>query len=323
MNSGVSRRSVLQGGLAAGVGIAMGRGGALAAEASDADKAEQTGSNLPIITNAIPSTGELLPVIGLGTNQYSVTAPEEIAARREVLQHFPQLGAKVVDTARGYGESEVVIGNLVKELGNRKELFLATKTPIRGDVAAGDGELQLALQRLQTDHIDLLQIHNFNGIDELFPRLLEWKQAKKIRYTGITTSTDEQYPQMLDAMRKFKVDFIQVDYSIDNRGAEEQILPLAREKGIAVLINVPLGGRRGNVLSKVAGKPLPPWATAEFDATSWAQLLLKYNIAHPAVTAVIPGTTKLTHLKDNQLAGRGRLPDAAGRKRIEEFWATV
>jgi aryl-alcohol dehydrogenase-like predicted oxidoreductase len=323
VNSGLSRRSVLQGGLAAGVGIAMGGGVALAAEAAAADQAEQTGSNLPIITKAIPSTGELLPVIGLGTNQYSVTAPEEIAARREVLQNFPRLGAKIVDTARGYGESEVVIGNLVKELGNRKELFLATKTPIRGDIAAGNGELELALQRLQTDHIDLLQIHNFNGIDELFPRLLEWKQAKKIRYTGITTSTDEQYPQMLDAMRKLKLDFIQVDYSIDNRGAEEQILPLAREKGIAVLINVPLGGRRGNVLSKVAGKPLPAWATAEFDATSWAQLLLKYNIAHPAVTAVIPGTTKITHLKDNQLAGRGRLPDAAGRKRIEQFWATV
>ena len=322
MNSGVSRRSVLQGGLAAGVGIAMG-GVALSAQANNADKAEQTGSDLPIITKAIPSTGELLPVIGLGTNQYSVTAPEEIAARREVLQNFPQLGAKIVDTARGYGESEVVIGNLLKELGNRNQLFLATKTPNRGDVAAGAGELELALQRLQTDHIDLLQIHNFNGIDELFPRLLEWQQAKKIRYTGITTSTDEQYPQMLDAMRKLKLDFIQVDYSIDNRGAEEQILPLAREKGIVVLINVPLGGRRGNVLSKVAGKPLPAWAGAEFDATSWAQLLLKYNIGHPAVTAVIPGTTKLTHLKDNQLAGRGRLPDAAGRKRIEEFWATV
>lgn len=321
MNSGVSRRSVLQGGLAAGVGFAMG-GSAFAAQGNSAGKAEQAGSNLRLITKAVPSTGELLPVIGLGTNQYSVTAPAEIAARREVLQNFTQLGAKVVDTARGYGESEVVIGNLVKELGNRKQLFLATKTPIRGDVAAGNGELELALQRLQTDYIDLLQIHNFHGIDELFPRLLEWKQAKKIRYVGITTSIDEQYPQMLDAMGKLKLDFIQVDYSIDNRGAEEKILPLARDRGIAVLINVPLGGRRGNVLAKLADKPLPAWA-ADYAVTSWAQLLLKYNISHPAVTAVIPGTTKLTHLKDNQLAGRGTLPDAAGRKRIEEFWATV
>jgi aryl-alcohol dehydrogenase-like predicted oxidoreductase len=309
---------VIQAGLAAGVGFAMG-----GAEAADAARnAEQDLSKLPQITKPIPSTGERLPAIGLGTNQYSVTAPEEIAARREVLQNFPKLGAKVVDTARGYGEAEVVIGNLLKELGNREQIFLATKTQIRGDVAPGDGELELSLQRLQTDHLDLLQVHNFNGTEALFPKLLEWKQAKKIRYLGITTSSDDQYPQMLDAMGKLKLDFIQVDYSIDNRGAGDAILPLAQEKGIAVLINMPLGGRRGNVLSRLAGKPLPAWA-ADFDATSWAQLLLKYNISHPAVTAVIPGTTKLTHLKDNQAAGRGRLLDTAARKRLEEFWASV
>jgi len=320
MGSGVSRRSVVQVGLAAGVGMAVGSHWAVAAEV--AGKAPQGGSSLPVITKPIPATGEMLPVVGLGTNQYSVTAPEDIAARREVLKNFPELGAKVIDTARTYGESEVVIGNLLKELGNRDRIFLATKTPIRGDIAAGNGELELALQRLQTDRIDLMQIHNFHGIDVLFPRLLEWKQAKKVRYVGITTSTDEQYPQVLDALNKLKLDFLQVDYSIDNRGAEEKILPLAREKGVAVLINVPLGGRRGSVLSKVAGKPLPAWA-ADYDVTSWAQLLLKYNISHPAVTAVIPGTTKLAHLQDNQLAGRGRLPDAAGRKRIEELWATI
>jgi len=318
MSSGVSRRSVVQGGLAAGIGLAV--SGQWAAAAELAGKA--AGGTLPVITKPIPSTGELLPVVGLGTNQYSVSTPEEIAARKEVLKHFPELGAKVIDTARGYGESEVVIGNLLKELGNRDKIFLATKTLNRGDAAPGDEELQLAFQRLQTDRLDLLQIHNFNAIDTLFPRLLEWKQAKKIRYVGITTSNDEQYPQVLDALGKLKLDFLQVDYSIDNRGAEEKILPLAKEKGVAVLTNLPLGGRRGSILTKVAGKPLPAWA-AEYDATSWAQLFLKYNISHPAVTAVIPGTTKLTHLQDNQLAGRGRLPDAKGRKRIEEFWATV
>jgi aryl-alcohol dehydrogenase-like predicted oxidoreductase len=317
MSSGISRRSVVQAGLAAGIGMAVSGRWAAAAEL-----AKQGGANLPAITKKIPSTGESLPVVGLGTNQYSVTAPEEIAARREVLKNFPELGAKVIDTARGYGESEVVIGNLLKELGNRDKIFLATKTSIRGEIPPGDQELELALQRLQTDRIDLLQVHNFNGIDTVFPRMLEWKQAKKIRYVGITTSTDEQYPQVLDALNKLKLDFLQVDYSIDNRGAEEKILPLAREKGVAVLINVPLGGRRGSVLAKVAGKPLPAWA-AEYDASSWAQLFLKYNISHPAVTAVIPGTTKLAHLQDNQLAGRGRLPDAKGRKRIEELWATI
>jgi aryl-alcohol dehydrogenase-like predicted oxidoreductase len=297
-------------------------GGGVAAAAEVAAKQAAKGGSLPAITKPIPSSGEMLPVVGLGTNQYSVTAPEEIAARREVLKQFPELGAKVIDTARGYGESEVVIGNLLKELGNRDKIFLATKTSIRGEIPPGDQELELALQRLQTDRIDLLQVHNFNGIDTVFPRMLEWKQAKKIRYVGITTSTDEQYPQVLDALNKLKLDFLQVDYSIDNRGAEEKILPLAREKGVAVLINVPLGGRRGSVLAKVAGKPLPAWA-AEYDASSWAQLFLKYNISHPAVTAVIPGTTKLAHLQDNQLAGRGRLPDAKGRKRIEEVWASI
>jgi aryl-alcohol dehydrogenase-like predicted oxidoreductase len=318
MSSGMSRRSVVQAGLAAGIGMAVSGRWAAAADLA----AKQGGANLPAITKKVPSTGESLPVVGLGTNQYSVTAPEEIAARREVLKNFPELGAKVIDTARGYGESEVVIGNLLKELGNRDKIFLATKTSIRGEIPPGDQELELALQRLQTDRIDLLQVHNFNGIDTVFPRMLEWKQAKKIRYVGITTSTDEQYPQVLDALNKLKLDFLQVDYSIDNRGAEEKILPLAREKGVAVLINVPLGGRRGSVLSKVAGKPLPAWA-AEYDASSWAQLFLKYNISHPAVTAVIPGTTKIAHLQDNQLAGRGRLPDAKGRKRIEELWATI
>ena len=316
MSSVITRRTVLKSGVAAGVGLALG------GIAEAADTSAKAGGNSAIITKAIPSTGEKLPVVGLGTNQYSVTSDEDIAARREVLQNFPKLGAKVIDTARGYGESEVVIGKLLKELGNRDQIFLATKTSIRGEPAPGDGELELAFQRLQTDRIDLLQIHNFNAIDTLFPKLLEWKQAKKVRYVGITTSTDEQYPQMLEAMNQLKLDFIQVDYSIDNRGAEEKILPLAKEKGIAVLVNVPLGGRRGNVLAKVKDKPLPAWA-ADYDVTSWAQLILKYNISHPAVTAVIPGTTKITHLKDNQLAGRGRLPDAAGRKRIEELWASV
>jgi aryl-alcohol dehydrogenase-like predicted oxidoreductase len=307
---------VVRGGLAAGVGLAM--GGTLARAADVAQRAQE----LPLITKPIPSTGEQLPVVGLGTNRYSVTAPDEIAARREVLEHFPKLGAKVIDTARAYGEAEVVLGNLIEELGIRDQIFLATKTPVRGEPAAGMGELELAMQRLRTDRIDLIQIHNFNAIDELFPRLLEWKQAKKVRYVGITTSTDDQYPQMLRAMNTLKLDFIQVDYSIDNRGAEQEILPLAKDKGIAVLINVPLGGRGGTVLTKVAGKPLPGWA-ADYDVSSWAQLFLKYNISHPAVTAVIPGMTKLAHLHDNQLAGRGRLLDAAGRKRVEELWATL
>lgn len=307
-DSNLTRREFLGRTTAAGVGFA------LAAPAWAADL-----TALPLITKAIPKSGEKLPVIGLGTNAYGVSDAAELAARREVLKRFPELGAKVIDTARTYGDSELVIGRFLKELGNRDKVFLATKTPIRGPVTAGDGELQAAFERLQTNKIDLMQIHNFHEIDALFPRLREWKQAGKVRYIGVTTSTDNQYPQMKEALNTLPLDFIQVDYSIDNRGAAEEILPLAQEKGVAVLINVPLGGRRGNVLSRLSGKPLPAFA-ADIDVTSWAQLMLKYNVSHPAVTAVIPGTTKLSHLEDNQRAGRGRLPDAAMRKKIEAYW---
>lgn len=310
--SRLSRRRFIHTSAAAGIGFALG----VSSGRSLADAAA------PLITKAIPSSGEQIPVIGLGTNQYSVTAPEDIAARREVLKHFPELGAKVVDTARGYGESEVVIGNLLKELGNRDRIFLATKTPNRGLVGKGDAELEAALSRLQTARIDLLQIHNFHGIDALFPLLQDWKKAGKVRYIGVTTSTDDQYPQLKQALATRELDFIQVDYSIDNRSADEAILPLARDQGVAVLINVPLGGRRGNVLSRVANRPLPAWAS-EAGVTSWAQLFLKYNVSHPAVTAVIPGTTKLAHLTDNQGAGRGRLLTAAERKAVETLWAGV
>lgn len=277
---------------------------------------------LPLITKRIPATGEELPVIGLGTNAYSVTAPEEVAMRKEVLAHMPKLGGKIIDTARAYGESEVVIGRLLKELGTRKQMFLATKTPNQGSVTPAAATIEESFKRLQTDYLDLLQIHSLHGVEELLPAMREWKQAGKIRYLGITTSSDDQYPALQQVLRKHPFDFVQVDYSIDNRGAEEHIFPIAQDRGLAVLINVPLGGRRGNLLSRLSGKPLPAFAT-DLDVSSWAQLLLKYNVSHPVVTAVIPGTTKVTHLRDNQLAGRGRLPSPEQRKRIEDYWASL
>jgi aryl-alcohol dehydrogenase-like predicted oxidoreductase len=308
---GVSRRSVVAAGLAGGVSLALSSRLALAAAQAS-----------PPITKTIPSSGEKLAVVGIGTNQYSVTAAEEIAARREVLEYLPKLGGKVVDTAWRYGDAEIVIGNLVKQIGNRDKLFVATKTATPGEGPAGAGALELALTRLQVQKIDLLQIHSFRGFEELYPVLVDAKKAGKIRYIGATSSTDEQYPQMLEALQKRSLDFIQVDYSIENQGAES-ILQVAKDKGVAVLINLPFGGSGGgSLIAKVRGKPLPEWA-AEIDAASWPQLLLKYTIAHPSVTTVIPGTTKLAHLEDNQLAGRGRLPDAAFRKKIEQNWATI
>jgi len=307
----LTRRAVLKEGMAATVALALG--------VEQVSAARPTAAT--VITKRIPSSGEELPVVGIGTNQYSVTAPEDIAARREVLRQLPLLGGKVVDTAWGYGDAELVIGKLVQELHSRDRLFIATKTPLRGDLPPGEKVIEQALTRLETRQVDLLQIHNFYGIDPLFPVLVEAKQAGKTRYIGVTTSSSEQHPLLRETLQKRRLDFIQVDYSIGDREAED-ILETAHDKGVAVLVNVPLGGRRGSVLTKVKDKPLPDWA-AEVDAHSWAQLLLKYTIAHPAVTAVIPGTTKIEHLQDNQLAGRGRLPDAALRKRIEDLWAKV
>ena len=223
--------------------------------------------------------------------------------------------------AAAYGRSEEVIGEMLASLGNRKDYFLATKTPM-GSLGDMKAAMDQSFRRLRTDHIELLQVHNMNDADKQLPAFNEYKQAKKIRYLGVTTSQDGHYEEMLRVMRAHKLDFIQVDYSIGNRSAEEKILPLAQERGIAVLANVPLGGRRGSLISGLGDKPLPPWAS-EIDATSWAQLLLKYVVSHPAVTCAIPGTTKLKHAEDNQAAGRGRLPDAAMRKKMEEYWGTV
>jgi aryl-alcohol dehydrogenase-like predicted oxidoreductase len=304
-----SRRDVLRAGIVGGVAMALHAPGAHSAQAG-----------APIL-KAIPSSGEKIPVIGLGTNAYGVTDAAELASRKEVLQRMSSLGGRLIDTAAAYGRSEEVIGELLAALGNRKDYFLATKTPM-GAIPDVKAAMDESFRRLRTDHIELLQVHNMNDSDKQLPAIAEYKQARKVKYLGVTTSQDAQYEEMLRVMRAHKLDFIQVDYSLGNRGAEEKILPLAQERGIAVLANVPLGGRRGSLISTVGAKPLPPFAS-EIGATSWAQLLLKYVVSHPAVTCAIPGTTKLKHAEDNQAAGRGQLPDAAMRKKIEEYWGTV
>jgi aryl-alcohol dehydrogenase-like predicted oxidoreductase len=311
-----SRRDVLKTGALAGVGLALGRLNVAAAPQA---------SSLPLITKPIPSTGERLPVVGLGTNAYGrAQTPEELAPLREVLRRLPELGGKVVDTAPSYGRSEEVIGQLVAEIGNRAQLFLATKvTAPGGEAAKGVAMMEESFRRLRTDRVDLMQVHNLNGVDVLMPVLREWKQAGRIRYIGITTSSDAQYPQMIEFMKKYDLDFIQVDYSIGNRGAGDAILPLARDRGMAVLLNVPFGGRGGrNLLRTVADRPLPDWAK-EFDAETWAQFFLKYAVSHPAVTCAIPGTTQAAHLEDNLRGARGRLPDEAMRRKMEQFWDSL
>jgi aryl-alcohol dehydrogenase-like predicted oxidoreductase len=308
ISSLLSRRDVLRAGIAGGAVIAL---GATVAQSADA---------APIL-KAIPSSGEKIPVIGLGTNAYGVTDATGLASRKEVLQRMSSLGGRVIDTARGYGRSEEVIGELLASLGNRKDYFLATKTP-QGSIADAKAVIDESFRRLRTDHIELLQVHNMNNSDQQLPAFREYKQARKIRYLGVTTSQDGHYDEMLRVMRGHDLDFIQVDYSLGNRSAEAKILPFAQERGIAVLANMPLGGRSGSLMSNIGDKPLPPWAS-EIGATSWAQLLLKYVVSHPAVTCAIPGTTKLKHAEDNQLAGRGVLPDASMRKKMEQLWESM
>jgi diketogulonate reductase-like aldo/keto reductase len=263
----------------------------------------------------------MLPVVGVGTNNFTAASPEELAARRAVLQKLTELGGSIVDTAAIYGESEEVIGKDMTDLHLRDKLFLSTKVWVRGGgVEQGRTQIETSFKELQTPKIDLLHVHNLAFTDAMIPVLQQLKHAGRIRYVGMTTSFTGQHPAMLAAMKAHPVDFIQIDYSIGNRAAADDILPLALDKGIAVMLNIPFG--RANLLRKASAHPLPDWA-AEIDATSWAQVMLKYAISHPAVTCAVPGTTQVAHLEDNLAGGRGRLPDAALRRRMEQTWDTL
>jgi aryl-alcohol dehydrogenase-like predicted oxidoreductase len=269
---------------------------------------------------AIPVTGERIPIVGLGTNAYGVTSAEDIAARRAVVERLAALGGQVIDTAQAYGESEAVLGGIIESLDVRKRVFLATKTPIRGPHDDPERLLADALARLRTDRIDLMQVHNLAGVETLLPAFRRWKERGAIRYLGVSTSNAEQYPALLELMRREPLDFIQVDYSLANRAAAAEILPLAADRKMATLINLPFGGRRGGNLIRALGeRPLPDFAV-EVGATDWGGFLLRYVLGHPAVTCAIPGTTRVANLESNLAAARGALPDAAMRARMERWW---
>ncbi|HUK03356.1 MAG TPA: aldo/keto reductase [Steroidobacteraceae bacterium] len=306
----LSRRALMAAALASGAAMLCRRPAFAAGTAA---------TDLPLITKPIASSGEKLPVIGIGTNAFSLRSADEQAARVALIQRMLQLGGTVIDTAAIYGGSEAVIGDALASLGVRSKMFVSTKVMAR-DADAARSQMEESLQHLKTDRVDLMSVHNLVGLDAVLPLVQEWKKSGRVRYVGITTSEPRQHPQMIEAMQKYTLDFIQVDYSLGNRAAADQVLPLAQERKIAVLVNVPFGGRRGaNMFPKVAGRALPAWA-ADFDAQSWGQLFLKYVVSHPAVVCAIPGTIETAHLEDNQRGGRGRLPDAAQRMRLESFW---
>ena len=274
-----------------------------------------------LITRAIPGTNEQLPIVGLGSSATfaQVARSDDVDALRAVLKQMVDLGGKVFDTAPSYGASEEVAGRMAQELGIEKKLFWATKLNVapRGggsaDPKAAREQLETSFQRIGKPVIDLVQVHNLGDLGTQLPILREYKEKGRIRYIGVTTTFEPQYADLVQFMRKERIDFIGIDYAVDNRHAEETILPLARDKGIGVLVYMPFG--RTRLWQRVKGREVPGWAR-EFDANSWAQFFLKYVASHPAVTAITPATSRPSNMADNMGGAVGRLPNAAMRKRM-------
>ena len=275
----------------------------------------------PMTQRPIPRTGESLPVIGLGTWQTFDVEPT--GAEREPLRHvlgdFIKLGGSVVDSSPMYGRSEYVVGDLAAELNAHKKLFLATKVWTSGR-EEGIRQMEQSLARLRASRIDLMQVHNLVDYRTHLATLRKWKEQGKVRYVGVTHYTESAYDDLAKVIQAESLDFVQLNYSVAERAAERRLLPLAAERGLAVLVNRPFAA--GGLFRRVSSHPLPAWA-AEIDCTSWAQLFLKFVISHPAVTCAIPATSKVQHLRDNMRAGLGRFPDAKMRERIARSIANI
>ena len=297
MTSALTRSTLL--GLA-GASLLAGRAGA------------QTGVRMH--QRKIPSSGEMLPVVGVGTwRTFDVGGkPEDRAPLAEVLRLLFEAGGSVIDTSPMYGSAEAVIGDLLAAAGTRGRAIIATKVWTTGR-DNGIAQMRNSMRLLKTDRIDLMQIHNLVDWRAHLPTLKAWKAEGRLRYLGVTHYTQSAHDELESVMRAEKWDFVQLNYALDDRAVERRLLPLAQERGIAVIVNQPFGG--GGLLRKLMARKLPDWA-GEIGATSWAQLLLKFVLANPAVTCVIPGTGKPEHMKDNLQAGFGAYPDAALLKRM-------
>ena len=274
-----------------------------------------------MLTRMIPSSGETLPVIGLGTwRAFDVDLTSDIRRQlEEVLSLFVKLGERGVDSSPMYGRAEEVIGELTAALGIRERLFLATKVWTRGR-ENGIESIERSMALLRTNRIDLMQVHNLLDVHTHLATLRQWKEQGRIRYIGVTHYNSSAFPEIEKILRTEKLDFLQINYSLMEPEAEQRVLPLAQERGVAVIVNRAFGA--GDLFDKVRSKPLPGWA-AEFDCRSWAQFFLKWIAAHPAVTCAIPATNKPSHLQDNLQAGTGRLPDANMRRRMAELVSSL
>jgi diketogulonate reductase-like aldo/keto reductase len=274
----------------------------------------RAGGEGSIVERSVPSSGEKIPAVGLGTwRTFDVRASAtERAPLTEVLKHFVALGGRVIDSSPMYGAAESVVGDLASELAITDKLFVATKVWTSGR-EAGVAQMEQSLRRLRSRRLDLMQIHNLLDWRTHLRTLREWKDAGRIRYLGVTHYTASAYDELERVLRSEPLDFVQVNYSLGEREAQRRILPLAHERGIAVLVNRPFS--EGGLFQRVRGQTLPAWA-ADFDCESWAQFFLKWILAHPAVTCVIPATSRPQHLVDNMKAGVGKLPDATARERM-------
>ena len=282
-------------------------------------------------TRVIPGANEAVPVIGIGTARryQGADSEEQLAPLRAAISRFVELGGRLIDTAPSYGDAETVIGGLVEQLGVRNRLFLATKVA-GANAAEGRAQIEQSFRNLRTGVIDLIALHNQQDAAGKLAVLRELKAQNRVRSIGASISSragfgptteaiasqPEQYAGFEALMRRERLDAIQVDYALDNRGAAERILPLAQEQGLAVMVNLPFG--RGRLIEATQGRPLPDWA-AEIGAASWPQFFLKYIVSHPARPIAIPGMAQARYVEDNLTAARGPLPDAAMRRRMEQY----
>ncbi len=269
---------------------------------------------ISLLQRAIPSSGEKLPVIGLGTSRvFDVGASAaERAPLKEVLRSFVQLGGRLVDSSPMYGQAERVVGESAAELELRDSLFLATKVWTSGR-DAGVQSMETSLRLLEAKKLDLLQVHNLVDMQTQLATLRLWKKEGRARYLGVTHYTEARQDDVARVLKNEPLDFVQINYSVMERAAAERVFPIAQERGVAVIVNRPFGA--GGLFGRVRGKTLPEWA-AEIDCQTWAQFFLKWIVAHPAVTCVIPATSKAAHLADNMQGGTGRLPDEKMRARM-------
>lgn len=298
----LTRREAIEIGAAAGASLLLGWQPAFA--------------QVSLVEKAIPGSGERVPVVGLGGRDYRAGPGEDLSRFRDTIATFARFGGKVVDTAPSYGNSESIIGASARDLGIRDRLFLASKVDQAGR-ELGRARIEASFTALGTTKVDLMQVHNLRDATTQLATLRELKAQGRVRYVGITSSSDDQYAEMERLMEREALDFIQVDYSLRDRNAAERILPLAADRGLGVLTNLPFG--RASLFRAVGDRPLAPWA-AETDCASWAQVFLKYVVSHPAVTCAIPGMTQARHAEDNMGAARGRMPDAAMRTTMERFF---